>query len=191
GDGGDPGQGRRHPQRVVHRLPAADDPRHAPRPHGHPGAWRSQLALRAQGRGRAAHHLLGPCDRRGDPRGHRAQGVARARPTPRPGAVVDSLALRAGLLVTGTGEEIEGGWLLARDGLIVEVGAQAPAGADPIVEAPNCVAMPGLVNAHDHHYQWATRGYQPDGTLFEWLQALYPVWARIDADVVRAASRAA
>jgi cytosine/adenosine deaminase-related metal-dependent hydrolase len=40
-------------------------------------------------------------------------------------------------------------------------------------------------------YQWATRGYVPDGTLFEWLRALYPVWARIDADVVRAAARAA
>jgi cytosine/adenosine deaminase-related metal-dependent hydrolase len=40
-------------------------------------------------------------------------------------------------------------------------------------------------------YQWATRGYQPDGTLFEWLRALYPVWARIDAEAVRAAARAA
>jgi cytosine/adenosine deaminase-related metal-dependent hydrolase len=40
-------------------------------------------------------------------------------------------------------------------------------------------------------YQWATRGYIPDGTLFEWLRALYPVWARIDADIVRVAARAA
>jgi len=51
--------------------------------------------------------------------------------------------------------------------------------------------MPGLVNAHDHMYQWATRGYVADGTLFEWLRALYPVWARIDAASVRAAARAA
>ncbi len=40
-------------------------------------------------------------------------------------------------------------------------------------------------------YRWATRGYVPDGTLFEWLRALYPVWARMDADVVRVAARAA
>jgi cytosine/adenosine deaminase-related metal-dependent hydrolase len=40
-------------------------------------------------------------------------------------------------------------------------------------------------------YQWATRGYAPDGTLFEWLKTLYPVWAGIDADSVRAAARAA
>ena len=51
--------------------------------------------------------------------------------------------------------------------------------------------LPGLVNAHDHMYQWATRGYVPDGGLFEWLRALYPVWARIDADTVRIAARAA
>src|SRR5260370_4024930 len=40
-------------------------------------------------------------------------------------------------------------------------------------------------------YQWATRGYVPDGGLFEWLRALYPVWAHIDADTVRIAARAA
>src|SRR5437762_1915729 len=102
-----------------------------------------------------------------------------------------TLLVRAGLLVTGNGEEIENGWLLAREGMIEQVGSGPAPDADEVVDEPNCVAMPGLVNAHDHHYQWATRGYQPDGTLFEWLQALYPVWARIDADVVRAASRAA
>ena len=89
------------------------------------------------------------------------------------------------------GREIEGGWLLARDGVIVEVGEGAPPPADEAINASNCVAVPGLVNAHDHMYQWATRGYAPDGTLFEWLRALYPVWARIDADIVRAAARAA
>ncbi|TAN31670.1 8-oxoguanine deaminase [bacterium] len=102
-----------------------------------------------------------------------------------------SLLLRAGLMVTGTGQELESGWLLARDGEIAEVGSGPPPAADTTVDEPNCVAVPGLVNAHDHMYQWATRGYAPDGTLFEWLRALYPVWARIDAEVVRAAARAA
>jgi cytosine/adenosine deaminase-related metal-dependent hydrolase len=101
-----------------------------------------------------------------------------------------TLALKAGLLVTGDAE-VEGGWLLARDGVIAEIGSGAPPAADRRIELPNCVAMPGLVNSHDHMYQCATRGYVPDGTLFEWLRALYPVWARIDADTVRAAARAA
>jgi cytosine/adenosine deaminase-related metal-dependent hydrolase len=101
-----------------------------------------------------------------------------------------TLLLGAGLLYTGSAE-LEGGWVLARDGLIVEVGSGTPPAADQALLLPNCVAMPGLVNAHDHMYQWATRGYAPDGTLFEWLRALYPVWARIDAGTVRAAARAA
>jgi cytosine/adenosine deaminase-related metal-dependent hydrolase len=104
---------------------------------------------------------------------------------------VSTLLLRAGLLFTGAGEELENGWLLTRDGLIADVGSRPPPVADEVVHLPNCVAVPGLVNAHDHMYQWATRGYVPDGGLFEWLRTLYPVWARIDADTVRIAARAA
>ncbi len=102
-----------------------------------------------------------------------------------------TLLLRAGLLVTGTGQELEGGWVHADGGRILEVGSGPAPAADTVIQEPGCVAMPGLVNAHDHMYQWATRGYEPDGTLFEWLRALYPVWARMDAGVVRSAARAA
>jgi len=101
-----------------------------------------------------------------------------------------SFLLKAGLVYTGN-QEIENGWVHVRHGVILEVGSGPAPEAGEVVDEPNCVAMPGLVNAHDHMYQWATRGYVPDGGLFEWLRALYPVWARIDADVVRAAARAA
>jgi len=103
---------------------------------------------------------------------------------------VTTVALRAALVWTGE-REIPGGWVLARDGFIEQVGDGPVPKADQVVEAGSCVAMPGLVNAHDHMYQWATRGYVADGTLFEWLRALYPVWAKIDAASVRAAARAA
>src|SRR5882672_4489986 len=102
-----------------------------------------------------------------------------------------TLLLRAGVLFTGAGPELENGWLIARDGMIAEIGSGDPPAADEVLNLPNCVAVPGLVNAHDHMYQWATRGYVPDGGLFEWLRALYPVWAQIDADTVRLAARAA
>jgi cytosine/adenosine deaminase-related metal-dependent hydrolase len=104
---------------------------------------------------------------------------------------VTTLLLKAAVLATGTGQELESGWLLARDGFVAEVGSGSPPPADSVVDEPGCIAIPGLVNAHDHMYQWATRGYVPDGGLFEWLHALYPVWARIDADTVRIAARAA
>jgi cytosine/adenosine deaminase-related metal-dependent hydrolase len=59
------------------------------------------------------------------------------------------------------------------------------------VDASGCLAMPGLVNTHHHLYQWATRGRASDAALFAWLTELYPVWARIDAEIVRAAATAA
>ena len=62
--------------------------------------------------------------------------------------------------------------------------------AERVLDATGCVLTPGLVNTHQHLYQWATRGLAVDATLFEWLTALYPVWAGIDEDVVRAASAA-
>src|SRR5215467_434971 len=101
-----------------------------------------------------------------------------------------TLLLKSGLFWTGD-RELEGGWVLARDGMIDQVGSGPAPSAETVIDEPNCVAMPGLVNAHDHMYQWATRAYVPDGTLFEWLRALYPVWARIDANTVRVSARAA
>jgi cytosine/adenosine deaminase-related metal-dependent hydrolase len=56
------------------------------------------------------------------------------------------------------------------------------------VDASGCLATPGLVNTHHHLYQWATRGFAVDGTLFEWLTALYPVWGRMDAETVQLAA---
>ena len=56
--------------------------------------------------------------------------------------------------------------------------------------AAACSPRPGLVNCHHHLYQWATRGLAQEATLFEWLQALYPVWAHVDEEIERAAARA-
>ena len=78
---------------------------------------------------------------------------------------------------------------------IVAVGA-GPAPADwkaratGTVDATGGLLTPGLVNTHHHLYQWITRGLAQDGTLFQWLSTLYPVWARIDADAVHASAAA-
>ena len=59
------------------------------------------------------------------------------------------------------------------------------------IDASGCLATPGLINTHHHLYQWGTRGLAADATLFEWLTELYPVWARMDADIVRVVVTAA
>ena len=76
---------------------------------------------------------------------------------------------------------------------IVAVGAgDAPQSTDAtVVDVAGCLATPGFVNTHHHLYQWLTRGLAVDATLFEWLTTLYPMWARIDADVVNVAAAAA
>jgi cytosine/adenosine deaminase-related metal-dependent hydrolase len=62
--------------------------------------------------------------------------------------------------------------------------------ADERVDGAGMLATPGLVNAHHHLYQWITRGYAADNTLFEWLRALYPVWAGLDAELAAASAAA-
>jgi cytosine/adenosine deaminase-related metal-dependent hydrolase len=58
------------------------------------------------------------------------------------------------------------------------------------VDGTGCLVTPGLVNTHHHLYQWATRGLALDETLFGWLTTLYPIWARLDAEIVGAAAGA-
>jgi cytosine/adenosine deaminase-related metal-dependent hydrolase len=56
------------------------------------------------------------------------------------------------------------------------------------IDATGCLLTPGLVNTHHHLYQWVTRGFAVDGSLFEWLTTLYPVWSHLDEDIVRSAA---
>jgi cytosine/adenosine deaminase-related metal-dependent hydrolase len=87
--------------------------------------------------------------------------------------------------------EHESGHVVVEGNRIVAVGA-GPAPATPgarVVDGSGCLLTPGLVNTHHHLYQWVTRGQAVDGTLFEWLTTLYPVWARLDEESVNVAAR--
>ena len=60
-----------------------------------------------------------------------------------------------------------------------------------IVDGRGCLLTPGLVDTHNHLYQWVTRGLAADATLFDWLITLYPVWAGIDEEAVNVAAQGA
>ncbi len=94
--------------------------------------------------------------------------------------------------VDAQGTEHEDGHVVIRHGYLDEVGAGACAQepGDVRIDGRGMLATPGLVNCHHHLYQWATRGLAQEATLFEWLQALYPVWAHVDEEVERAAANA-
>ena len=77
-------------------------------------------------------------------------------------------------------EEIGGGDVLIRDGVVAAVGRGLAAPGAEVVEARGCVVTPGLVSTHHHLYQTLTRvvpGGQ-DALLFGWLKTLYPIWAK-------------
>jgi cytosine/adenosine deaminase-related metal-dependent hydrolase len=85
------------------------------------------------------------------------------------------------------GSEHRRGWLQIEDGVIAALGAGGPPGRGE--DLHGAVVTPGLVNTHHHLYQTLTRARAPDADLFTWLKTLYPVWARIDDQMVYGAAR--
>jgi 8-oxoguanine deaminase len=85
--------------------------------------------------------------------------------------------------------ELRDAGLFARDGWIEKVGrsSELPATADEILDLPDHIVLPGLVNTHHHLYQTLTRAIPAaqDAGLFSWLKTLYPIWARMQPEDIR------
>ena len=64
---------------------------------------------------------------------------------------------------------------------------------DTMFDASAHVVLPGLINTHHHFYQTLTRAHPQaiNKELFDWLKALYPVWARLTPEAHRMATRLA
>src|SRR5271163_3662781 len=79
--------------------------------------------------------------------------------------------------------------IVVQNGRIVEL---VPAGHGPkspdieIYDSSDHVVLPGLINTHHHFYQTLTRATPAalDRELFPWLQALYPIWARLTPEAL-------
>ena len=116
---------------------------------------------------------------------------------------MNTLVIEGCAVVTmdGQGSEYGTGHVVVAGNVITAVGpgsaprasVASPAGGGTVrrVDGSGCLVTPGLINTHHHLYQWGTRGLAADATLFEWLTQLYPVWARMDAEIVQAVSTAA
>ncbi len=107
------------------------------------------------------------------------------------GAAAEALWLRAPLAVLADAA----GGVVVRDGRIAELipAGGAPAGPARVFDASRHVVLPGLVNTHHHFYQTLTRAFPAalDRTLFPWLRALYPVWARLTPAAMESAATVA
>lgn len=104
--------------------------------------------------------------------------------------MVSILIKNASLLVTmdARRRQIEGGGLFVRDGLVEMVGREddLPSSADCVVDASDMIVLPGLINVHHHFSQTLTRVLPSgqDQALFPWLDAHYPIWARMGPEEV-------
>ena len=100
------------------------------------------------------------------------------------------LIRNAHILVTldSARHEIAGGGMFIRDGVIIQVGltSELPSTADQILDLHDHIVMPGLINTHHHLYQTLTRAVTQahNGTLFNWLKTLYPIWANLSPESV-------
>ena len=102
-------------------------------------------------------------------------------------------------------EEIADGALVMEGPQIVWVGASrdlpaqytdgASAGSSPAVhfDARGKIVLPGFINTHHHFFQTLTRVLPAaqNAVLFDWLKALFPIWACIGPQDVHASTQLA
>jgi len=87
---------------------------------------------------------------------------------------------------------IDRGWLLARNGIIADLGAgEVPAEvvmpntARQEVDAAGMTLLPGLLNAHMHLYSMYSRGISTGRTSHGFLDVLQDLWWRLDRSLLK------
>ena len=102
-----------------------------------------------------------------------------------------TLEIRGATLLTMAegAEPIPDGLIAAQDGVITYAGAAEGYGAeaqpDEVLNAPGCVALPGLVNAHTHCAMTLLRGFADDMDLKPWLEEMvWPTESRLTPEDV-------
>jgi 5-methylthioadenosine/S-adenosylhomocysteine deaminase len=108
---------------------------------------------------------------------------------------VGRVLFKNGLVVTVNDRRdvIASGSVVVEDGRIVFVGENPPAVEDESrvqeIDASGCIVMPGLINAHQHHWYSLFKGIA-DGLLLEdWLYTtVFPIAPHLSAEVMRLSS---
>ena len=69
---------------------------------------------------------------------------------------------------------------------VLKTGEPPSIPVDQIFNASEHVILPGLINTHHHFYQTLTRAFGPglNKELFDWLKALYPIWAKLTPEMI-------
>jgi 5-methylthioadenosine/S-adenosylhomocysteine deaminase len=83
--------------------------------------------------------------------------------------------IKSGMVVTMDERvpDLRQGDVLVEDGRIAAIAAEIDAADAEVIDAAQCIVMPGLVNAHLHTWQAALRGVAADWTIAEYLHAVH------------------
>ena len=91
--------------------------------------------------------------------------------------------------------EIRGGAIHIVGDRIAAIGADLaqPDDVDEVLDLTGHIVCPGLINTHHHMFQSLTRAVPAaqDASLFGWLKALYPIWARLTPEMIRISTQTA
>ena len=98
-------------------------------------------------------------------------------------------------IFTATEDAAAGGVVIEKN-VIIEVlsaGQQPSLPVQKIFDASNHIVLPGLINTHHHFFQTLTRAVPQalNKELFDWLRALYPIWAGLTPEMLYSASEVA
>jgi cytosine/adenosine deaminase-related metal-dependent hydrolase len=81
---------------------------------------------------------------------------------------------------------LKGYSLIIKDNIISKITRDIKIEADEIIDGSDYFLYPGLINTHHHFYQTLTRNIPQvqNVELFNWLNYLYPIWARLTPEAV-------
>jgi len=89
------------------------------------------------------------------------------------------ILIKNGYVITMDGPPIENGYVLVEDSKITYVGKEEKP-AHKVINANNCVVMPGMINTHTHIGMTLFRGYADDLPLKQWLEDhIWPAEAKL------------
>ena len=103
---------------------------------------------------------------------------------------MSSILIKQGTLVTmDAADSVVRGDLLIENDRITSIGASGPV-ADTVIDATDCVVIPGFIQTHIHLCQTLFRGSADDLTLIDWLKKrIWPMEAAHSAQSIAASAR--
>jgi 5-methylthioadenosine/S-adenosylhomocysteine deaminase len=108
---------------------------------------------------------------------------------------VTKLLVKNGYVVTVDGARavFPEGYILIEGSRISKIGSMAelPAGleADETIDASGCILLPGLINAHQHHWYTLFKGLADGYLLEDWFSSfVFPIVRHLDDEAMRLAA---